>query len=60
MTGWVLSMMPAVLFLLMMLVAPEHMNTFVNDPLGVRMILFALVLQVIGTLAIRRIVNVEF
>jgi tight adherence protein B len=59
-TGWVLSMMPPVLFLLMMLVAPEHMNTFVNDPLGVRMILFALVLQVIGTLAIRRIVNVEF
>ncbi len=59
-TGWVLSMMPPVLFLMMMLVAPEHMNTFVNDPLGVRMILFALVLQVIGTLAIRRIVNVEF
>lgn len=59
-TGWVLSMMPPVLFLVMMLVAPEHMNTFVTDPLGVRMILFALVLQVIGTLAIRRIVNVEF
>ena len=59
-TGWVLSMMPPALFLMMMLVAPEHMNTFVNDPLGVRMILVALVLQVIGTLAIRRIVNVEF
>jgi tight adherence protein B len=59
-TGWVLSMMPPVLFLAMMLIAPEHMNTFVTDPLGVRMILVALVLQVIGTLAIRRIVNVEF
>ena len=59
-TGWVLSMMPPALFLMMMVVAPEHMNTFVNDPLGVRMILFALALQVIGTLAIRRIVNVEF
>ena len=59
-TGWVLSMMPPALFLVMMLIAPEHMNTFVNDPLGVRMILVALVLQVIGTLAIRRIVNVEF
>jgi tight adherence protein B len=59
-TGWVLSMMPPALFLLMMLLAPEHMNTFVNDPLGVRMILVALVLQVIGTLTIRRIVNVEF
>jgi tight adherence protein B len=59
-TGWVLSMMPPVLFLVMMLIAPEHMNTFVKDPLGVRMILVALVLQVIGTVAIRRIVNVEF
>ena len=59
-TGWVLSMMPPVLFLVMMLIAPEHMNTFVTDPLGVRMILVALVLQVIGTVAIRRIVTVEF
>ena len=31
-----------------------------HDPLGVRMIIVALMLQVIGTLAIRRIVNVEF
>jgi len=59
-TGWVLSMMPPALFLMMMLVAPEHMNMFVRDPLGIRLILVALALQVIGTLAIRRIVNVEF
>ena len=59
-TGWVLSAMPPALFLMMMLIAPEHMNTFVTDPLGVRMILVALVLQVIGTLTIRKIVKVEF
>jgi tight adherence protein B len=59
-TGWVLSMMPPALFLVMMLIAPEHMNTFVTDPIGIRMILLALALQVIGTFAIRRIVNVEF
>ena len=59
-TGWVLSMMPPILFFVMMLIAPEHMNTFVTDPLGIRMILLALALQVIGTLAIRKIVNVEF
>jgi Flp pilus assembly protein TadB len=53
-------MMPPALFLVMMVVAPEHMNAFVNDPIGIRMILFALALQVLGTLAIRRIVNVEF
>ena len=59
-TGWVLSAMPPALLLMMMLVAPEHMNVFVRDPLGVRLIIVALILQVIGTLAIRRIVNVEF
>jgi tight adherence protein B len=59
-TGWVLSAMPPVLAGAMMVVAPDHMRSFVADPLGVRMILAALALQVIGTLAIRRIVNVEF
>jgi tight adherence protein B len=59
-TGWVLSAMPPALAVGMMIVAPEHMRGFVADPLGVRMIIAALVLQVIGTLAIRRIVNVEF
>jgi tight adherence protein B len=59
-TGWVLSMMPPVLGLIMVLVAPEHMRAFVDDPLGVRMIMGALLLQVIGVVAIRRIVNVEF
>lgn len=59
-TGWILSAMPPVLAGVMTIVAPEHMRSFVNDPLGVRMIIAALILQVIGTLAIRRIVNVEF
>lgn len=59
-TGWVLSAMPPILAGVVTVVAPEHMQTFVNDPIGVRMIIAALVLQVIGTLAIRRIVDVEF
>jgi tight adherence protein B len=59
-TGWVLSMMPPALAALMVFIAPAHMKNFIDDPLGVRMIIIALVLQVVGTLAIRRIVNVEF
>jgi tight adherence protein B len=59
-TGWVLSGMPPVLAGIMMVVAPEHMRGFISDPLGVRMIIAAVILQVIGTLAIRRIVNVEY
>jgi tight adherence protein B len=60
MTGWVLSLMPPVLAGIMTVIAPDHMRAFVSDPLGVRMIIAALILQVVGTLAIRRIVNVDF
>jgi tight adherence protein B len=59
-TGWVLSLMPPALAGLMLVIAPEHMKVFIDDPLGMRMIVLAVVLQVIGTLAIRRIVDVEF
>jgi tight adherence protein B len=59
-TGWVLSAMPPALAIGMIIVAPEHMKNFVADPMGVRMIIAALILQVVGTVAIRRIVNVEF
>jgi tight adherence protein B len=59
-TGWILSAMPPILAGIMMVVAPEHMRAFVTDPLGVRMIIVAVILQVVGTLAIRRIVNVEY
>jgi tight adherence protein B len=59
-TGWVLSLMPPSLAAVMVVLAPQHMRNFIDDPIGVRMIILALVLQVVGTLAIRRIVNVEF
>jgi tight adherence protein B len=59
-TGWVLSIMPPALAGLMVLIAPQHMKAFIDDPLGLRMIIVAVVLQVVGTIAIRRIVDVEF
>jgi tight adherence protein B len=59
-TGWVLSLMPPALAALLTFIAPAHMKNFIDDPLGVRMVIFALVLQVVGMLAIRKIVAVEF
>ena len=44
----------------MLIIAPEHMKTAVDDPLGMRMVLVAIVLQIIGTLIIRKIVNIEY
>ena len=59
-TGWILAALPPVLGIVLMSVNPEHRRTMLGDPLGIQMIVGAIVLQVIGTLIIRKIVNVEY
>jgi Flp pilus assembly protein TadB len=39
---------------------PDNYARFYNDPLGIRLVMGALVLQIIGTLIIRKIVNIEY
>jgi tight adherence protein B len=58
-TGWVLVCLPTLLAVVLSFVAPDHLATLVSDPLGIRLIAAAVGLQVIGTIAIRRIVNIE-
>ena len=41
-------------------ISPGHMSTLINDPLGTKMILVAGALQVLGTLTIRKLVNVPY
>jgi tight adherence protein B len=59
-TGWVLSALPPCLALAFMITSPKMIGTLVTDPLGVKMIFGALFLQVLGTLIIRKIVNIEY
>ena len=59
-TGWILVCLPPVLALVLMSVNPEHRRTMFGDPLGIQMMVAAAVLQIIGTLIIRKIVNVEY
>jgi tight adherence protein B len=59
-TGFVLALLPPVTAVVMLIVAPEHMKTLWNDPMGIRMVLVAIVLQIIGALAIRKIVDIEY
>jgi len=59
-TGWILAAMPPGLAVAMFVVAPGHMKMLISDPLGVQMIIGALVLQVIGTLIIRKLVNIPY
>ena len=59
-TGWILAGMPPALAAVMFVIAPGHMKMLIGDPLGVQMIVGALVLQVIGTLIIRKLVNIPY
>jgi tight adherence protein B len=59
-TGWVLSGLPPSLAMAFLVTSPNHIMTLVNDPMGVRMIFAALFLQILGTLIIRRLVNIEY
>ena len=43
-----------------MITSPNHIMTLVDDPMGVNMIIAALFLQVVGTLIIRKLVNIEY
>jgi len=59
-TGWILAGMPPALAVAMFVVSPEPMKMMINDRLGVQMIVGALVLQVIGTLIIRKMVDIPY
>ncbi len=59
-TGWILAGMPPALAAALFVVAPGHLKMLISDPLGVQMIIGALVLQVIGTLTIRKLVQIPY
>ncbi|NOT27193.1 MAG: pilus assembly protein TadB [Acidobacteria bacterium] len=59
-TGLILVCLPPVLGFVLMTVNPEHRRTMLGDPLGIQMLAGAVVLQIVGTLIIRKIVNVEY
>ena len=59
-TGWILAALPPALAVLLALVSPEHMKTMVTDPLGIQMIAVGGTLQVVGTLLIRKLVNIRY
>jgi tight adherence protein B len=59
-TGWVLALLPPSLGAATLIINPHHLGTLLGSDLGHQMIVAAIVLQVVGTLIIRKIVNVEY
>jgi tight adherence protein B len=59
-TGWVLSALPSSLGLFFAFTSPEKYRKFYSDPLGMQLIVGALLLQVVGVFVIRKIVAIEY
>lgn len=59
-TGWILAGLPPSLALILSFVSPDHMKTMITDPLGVQMMVVGGTMQVIGTLLIRKLVQIRY
>ena len=59
-TGWILSAMPPSLAVMISFVSAVHMKTMLTDPLGIQMLVVAGTMQVIGTLIMRKLVNIPY
>ena len=60
MTAAVLSALPPFVGLSQMVIAPDNFKLLFSDPLGIKMLLGALVLQAVGMLVISKIVNIKY
>jgi tight adherence protein B len=60
MTGWILAGLPPALATILVFTSPQHMKLLVTDPLGIKMVVVAATMQAIGTLIIRKLVNVPY
>jgi tight adherence protein B len=59
-TGWILAALPPAVALILIMVAAEYMKPLVTDPLGPKMLAVAGTMQVIGSLIIRKLVNIRY
>ena len=59
-TGWILVCVPPALALVLFTINPETRELMFYDPLGQRMIIGAVVMEIIGAFVIRKIINVEY
>ena len=59
-TAWVLSCLPPALAAVLYTISPQFMRILIDDPIGLRLVAIAVTLQIIGTVIINRLVQVEY
>ena len=60
MTGYVLALMPPFLGTILAVLSPKSMSVLWTDPVGIKMVVGAVILQILGTLIIKKLVNIEY
>jgi tight adherence protein B len=60
MTGWVLIGVPPSLAAVLFTINPDHWHTLTGASLGIKLIIAAIVLQITGSLIIRKMVQIEY
>jgi len=58
-SGWILMALPFVVFFALLKLNPNYVLLLFRDPIGLKMLYIALVMQVIGAFAINRIVKIK-
>lgn len=59
-TGYILGVLPLVVAVGMYVISPDQWWAFVTDPVGLRLFQLAIVLEIVGVVAIRKIVQVDY
>jgi tight adherence protein B len=58
-TGWVLLALPAFLGMALLQINPDHMGLLFKEPMGQKMLMAAVIMQVVGYLWIKRVIKIE-
>jgi tight adherence protein B len=58
-SGWVLNLLPVVVFVALLYINPGYVLMLFKDPIGHKMLAGAGIMQILGAVAIRRIVHIK-
>jgi tight adherence protein B len=59
-SAWVLACLPPALAGILFLLSPDFMSILWEDDLGIRLVMIAIALQLVGTFIISRLVRIEY
>ncbi|MGZ4895435.1 MAG: type II secretion system F family protein [Candidatus Angelobacter sp.] len=58
-TGWILGLLPFIMFLLLSLINPQYTSILIHDPWGQKLVIAGLALMALGYLTIKKIVEIK-